>query len=63
VDPHPNDVRTEDWFITLRAEMTPDALRQVEEPSQRPVNTRRGEMAKFLREEVSRIEREKWELI
>jgi hypothetical protein len=43
--------------------MTPDALRQVEELSQRPVNTRRGEMAKLLREEVNRIEREKWELI
>ena len=62
-DPISADVRTKDWFITLRAEMSADALRRVEELSQRPVHTRRGEMATLLGEEISRIEREKWDLI
>lgn len=62
-DPISGDVRTKDWFITLRAEMAADALQQVEELSQRPMQTRRGEMSKLLGEEITRIEREKWELI
>jgi hypothetical protein len=62
-DPISADVRTADWFITLRAEMSADAVRRAEELNERPVHTRRSEMAKLLGEEVSRIEREKWDLI
>jgi hypothetical protein len=62
-DPISGDVRTRDWFATLHAEMGADALQQFEELSQRPIHTRRGEMSKLLAAEISRIEREKWELI
>jgi hypothetical protein len=58
-----SDVRTKDWFITLRPWTAPDVLQKVEELSEQPIPKRHGQVAKLIRHEITRIEREKWKLV
>ncbi len=57
------DVRTKSWWATLRPEMAPDVLRKVEDLSEKPIPTRHGQISKLIEHEITRIEREKWDLV
>jgi hypothetical protein len=43
--------------------MAPDVLQKVEELSDQPISKRHGQVAKLIRGEITRIEREKWKLV
>jgi hypothetical protein len=43
--------------------MAPNVVRQVEALSDKPISDWRGQAAELISQEISRIEREKWELI
>ena len=62
-EPVNSDVRKKDWFATLRPEMAPDILRKLEALCEQPVATRRGQVSKLIEHEITRIEREKWNLV
>ena len=57
------DLRTKSWWATLRPEMAPDVLRKVEDLSEKPIPTRHGQISKLIEHEITRIEREKWNLV
>ncbi|MEE6179212.1 hypothetical protein [Mycobacterium sp. 050134] len=57
------DVRTKDWWVTLRPEMSPDVLNEVEGLSEQPIHQRHGKISKLIQHEITRIEREKWKLV
>ena len=57
------DVRSKDWYVTLKSVMSPDVANEVEALSAKPLNSRLGEVPKLLRHEIMHIEREHWELV
>jgi hypothetical protein len=57
------DVRSKDWYVTLKSQMSPDVANEVEALSAKPLKSRLGEVPRLLRNEIMRIEEEKWELV
>jgi len=43
--------------------MAPDVLRKLEDLGEQPIPTRFGQASALIEHEISRIEREKWELV
>ncbi|PLV48201.1 hypothetical protein X011_17590 [Mycobacterium tuberculosis variant microti OV254] len=57
------NVFTKPWFRTLKRELSPATLTQIDTLTERPLADRIGELPNMLDEEVNRLERDKWRLV
>lgn len=58
------DATIRNWWATLRVELAADVAQQIEELSKNTgVEERYGEVPNLLRDEIVRLERDKWKLV
>jgi hypothetical protein len=58
------DATTRNWWATLRPELKDDVARHIEELSKNTgVQERSGQVPNLLRDEIVRLERDKWKLV
>lgn len=62
-DPDLIDVTTKTWFDSLKPELTDVAQKMVQQLGRQPLSQRKGLIPNLLADEISRIEREKWQLV
>jgi hypothetical protein len=62
-DPDLIDVTTKTWFDSLKPGLTDVAQKMVQQLGRQPLSQRKGLIPNLLADEISRIEREKWQLV
>ncbi|MDG4667003.1 hypothetical protein [Mycobacterium sp. 236(2023)] len=60
--PDDADVRQQTWFATFKTHLTRDQLQELDRMYENPLESRRGDVARFIEDRIGHVERDVWGL-